>query len=228
MSWLWIHNVKHFCLFHSFPFHASNWFYRFKHQINIHQPYIPCRRRWNDTLSLIGRLANDSYHLKLLISVSAVTVGLHAADPPLKPLLSNPLNQPSHSCSGSGIMGLTGNPTIFPKTWSGARGQRPLAGKHRGLYSNHSGAIIWTRCILMKGLYTSDKWQEELDSKQWDYDAVTLLEWAPHGQKSADFNAMGVRERHRMVTDCSSHFWGCWSPQNQWPTQLLSEAFDSV
>lgn len=133
-SWLWIYNTKQFCLFHSFPFHVSNWFHSFKHQINSHQPYIPCRRRWNDTLSLIGRLVNELYHRKLLTLVSAVTVGLCGADPLLKPLLSNPLNQPSHSCSGSGIMGLRGNRTTSPKTWSGARGQRPLAGKHRGLY----------------------------------------------------------------------------------------------
>lgn len=133
-SWLWIYNTKQFCLFHSFPLHVSNWFHSFKHQINSHRPYIPCRRRWNNTLSLIGRLVNELYHRKLLTSVSAVTVGLCAADPLLKPLLSNPLNQPSHSCSGSGIMGLRGNRTISPKTWSGARGQRPLAGKHRGLY----------------------------------------------------------------------------------------------
>lgn len=50
---------------------------------------------------------------------------------------------------------------------------------------NHSGAIIWRSCILMKLLCNNDTWQE-LDSKQWDYDAVALLEQAQHGQKSAD------------------------------------------
>lgn len=85
-----------------------------KRQIDSCQPYIPCRCRWTDTLSLIGRLVNESCHRKLLTSVSAVTVGLCAGDSLLKPVLSNPLNQPAHSCRG--IMGLAGNPTISLKT----------------------------------------------------------------------------------------------------------------
>lgn len=144
-----VQNTKHLCPLHLLPFHASDWFHSFKHQINSHQLYIPCRRRWNDTVSLIGRLVNESYHRKLLVSVSAVAVTLCGADPLLKLLLSNPLTQPLHSCSSSGIMGLAGNPTISPKTWIGARGQRPQAGKHRGLYGkaqwgHYQDTPLWT------------------------------------------------------------------------------------